>query len=76
MQKENLPIFACSGASTLKFLTQNKKCKTSNRVDAPVMRQLKIDRFEINALKLQAVSHNTTRLIIPASTLGLTDGNF
>ena len=30
------------------------------------MRQLKI---EINALKLQAVSHNTTLLIIPASTL-------
>ena len=40
-----------------------------HRVDAPVMRQLKIDLFEINALKLQAVSHNTIRLIIPASTL-------
>ena len=40
-----------------------------SRVDSPVMRQLKIDWFKINALKLQAVSHNTTRLIIPASTL-------
>ena len=30
---------------------------------------MRIDWFEINALKLQAVSHNTTRLIIPASTL-------
>ena len=39
------------------------------RVDSPVMRQLKIDWFEINTLKLQAVSHNTTRFIIPASTL-------
>ena len=36
------------------------------RVDSSVMRELKI---EINALKLQAVSHNTTLLIIPASTL-------
>ena len=43
----------------------------SNRVDSPVMRQFKFDRFEINALKLQAVSHNTTHLIIPASTLVL-----
>ena len=34
-------------------------------VDALVMRQLKIDWFEIKALKLQAVFDNTTCLIIP-----------
>ena len=34
-----------------------------------VMRQLKLNWFKINALKLQAVSHNTTRLIIATSTL-------
>ena len=43
----------------------------NTRVDALVMRQLKIDRFKMIALKLQAVSHNTTRLIIAASTLTL-----
>ena len=43
--------------------------ETDYRVDAPIMRQLKIDWFEIYPLKLQAVSHNTTRLIIPASTI-------
>ena len=46
------------------------KCiNKSIRVDSLVMRQLKIDRFEMIALKLQAVSHNTACLIIPASTL-------
>ena len=34
-----------------------------SRVDALAMRQLKIDQFIMMALKLQAVSHNTTRLI-------------
>ena len=41
----------------------------SSRVDALLMRQLKIDWFKIIALKLQVVSHNTTCLIIADSTL-------
>ena len=41
----------------------------SSRVDALLMRQLKIDWFKIIALKLQVVSHNTTCLITADSTL-------
>ena len=40
-----------------------------SRVDAPVMRHLKFLYFKNNTLKLQAVSHNTICLIIPAPTL-------
>ena len=50
-------------------LPKTQTSTTCNRVDALVMRQLKIDRFKIIALKLQAVTHNTTRLIIAGSTL-------
>ena len=39
------------------------------RVDALVMRQLKIDSFKMIALKIQAVSHNTTHPIIVDSAL-------
>ena len=41
------------------------------RVDALVMRQLKSDCFKMIAMKSQAVTHNTTRLIIADSTLHL-----
>ena len=41
----------------------------ASRVDALVMRQLKIDWFKMIALKLQAVSHNTSHPIITDSTL-------
>ena len=39
------------------------------RVDALVIKWIKIDWFKIIGLKLQAVSNNTTHPIIPASTL-------
>ena len=52
--------------NTLKNCYNDVYANNAHRVDSLVMRQLKIDWFEINALKLQAVFHNTTCLIIPA----------
>ena len=60
-----LGLVSILGLDEAYYKYQNK----SIRVDSLVMRQLKIDRFEMIALKLQAVSHNITCLIIPASTL-------
>ena len=60
-----LGLVSILGLDEVYYKYQNK----SIRVDSLVMRQLKIDRFEMIAFKLQAVSHNTTCLIIPTSTL-------
>ena len=59
--------YCLTGMINAQPVMNDEKTITVNRVDALVMRQLKI--FKMIALKLQALSHITTHLIIAASTL-------